>query len=38
MTDEQKKIMQEMLPYFFHATWPVLIVLIIAKIAAPDTF
>lgn len=38
MTDEQKKIAREMLPYLIHIVWPVLIIVFIAKTYAPSTF
>ena len=36
MNDEQKRIMKEMVPYLLHAVWPVLIILLIAKIYGPS--
>lgn len=38
MTDKQKAIAREMLPYFIHIIWPILIIAFIAKTYAPDTY
>jgi hypothetical protein len=38
MTEQQKAIAREMIPYFFHIIWPILIIAIIAKTYAPDTY
>lgn len=36
--DTDPKIVKEMLPFFIHIIWPVLIIVIIAKTYAPSEF
>lgn len=36
MNDEQKRIAKEMAPYFIHIIWPIMIILIIAKVYGPS--
>lgn len=38
MNDEQKQILKQMMPYLVHIVWPVLIILLIAKVYAPSSF
>jgi hypothetical protein len=35
MTEQEKSIAKEMIPYLIHAVWPILIILMIAKIWGP---
>ncbi len=35
MNDKEKSIAKEMAPYFFHIVWPILIIIVIAKLYAP---
>ncbi|HRO68198.1 MAG TPA: hypothetical protein PL182_11585 [Pseudobdellovibrionaceae bacterium] len=34
----EKEIMREMAPFFLHAIWPILIIVVIWKLFAPTTF
>lgn len=36
MNDKEKSIAKEMIPYLIHAVWPILIILVIAKIYGPS--
>ena len=36
MTPNEKKTAREMLPYFIHVIWPILIIIIIAKLYGPS--
>lgn len=35
MNDQEKKIAKEMIPYLIHAVWPILIIVVIAKVWGP---
>lgn len=34
----EKEVMREMIPFFIHAIWPVLIIVVIWKLFAPTSF
>jgi hypothetical protein len=36
MESEKKRIFREMAPYFLHVIWPILIIIIIAKVFGPS--
>ena len=36
MTDEQKRIAKEMIPFLLNVIWPILIIVIIAKVWGPS--
>ena len=38
MNDKEKAIAREMMPFFIHIIWPILIIIMIAKTYAPDTY
>lgn len=35
MTEQEKKIAKEMIPYLLHVVWPLLIIILIAKTFGP---
>lgn len=36
MTEQQKQIAKEMIPFLIHIIWPVTLILLIAKVYAPN--